>query len=184
MGGPNKLLSPVDGVTMVERAVRAALDSRCTQVVVVTGWQADQVEAAFEAVPASKPITVVRNPGFAQGLASSLRCAMAGLPETIDAAVVQLADMPWILAPHIDRLIDGFDPRLAPIVVPVRDGRRGHPVLWPRRLFSAIGELTGDFGARALLVQHASQVQAVPFDTDAIFEDVDTPAQLDRARRP
>jgi len=33
---------------MIERAVRAALNSRCTQVVVVTGWQADRVEAALE----------------------------------------------------------------------------------------------------------------------------------------
>jgi molybdenum cofactor cytidylyltransferase len=183
MGGPNKLLSEVGGVTMIERAVRAALDSRCTQAVVVTGWQAELVESAFEAVPALKEVTVVRNPEFAAGLASSLRCAVASLPETLDAAVVQLADMPWVCASHIDRLLEAFDPRQPAIVVPVRDGRRGHPVLWPRRFFPAIGGLTGDFGARELLLRHASEVHEVPFDTDAIFEDVDTPAELDRARR-
>jgi len=64
-------------MTMIERAVRAAIDSRATQVVVVTGWQADRVEVAVEAVPASKPVTLVRNPQYATGLASSLRCAVA-----------------------------------------------------------------------------------------------------------
>ena len=183
MQGRNKLLCEVDGATMIERAVRAALNSRCTQVVVVTGWQADRVEAALEAVPASKPVTVVHNPQYAAGLASSLRCAVAMLPQSIDAALVQLGDMPWIVAAHIDRLIEAFDPLAPMIVVPVRDGRRGHPVLWPKSFFSALGALSGDIGARGLIERFASTVRTVPFDTDAIFVDVDTPEQLDRAQQ-
>jgi molybdenum cofactor cytidylyltransferase len=183
MRARNKLLCEVDGMTMIERAVRAAIDSRATQVVVVTGWQADRVQVAVEAVPASKPVTLVRNPQYATGLASSLRCAVATLPESTDAALVQLADMPWVRAAHIDRLIEAFDPREPAIVVPVREGRRGHPVVWPRRHFSALRELTGDAGARELLVRYASEVRAVPFDTDAIFDDIDTPEQLIEARR-
>jgi molybdenum cofactor cytidylyltransferase len=183
MRARNKLLCEVDGMTMIERAVRAAIDSRATQVVVVTGWQADRVQVAVEAVPASKPVTLVRNPQYATGLASSLRCAVATLPESTDAALVQLADMPWVRAAHIDRLIEAFDPREPAIVVPVREGRRGHPVVWPRCHFSALRELTGDAGARELLVRYASEVRAVPFDTDAIFDDIDTPEQLIEARR-
>ena len=37
----------------------------------------------------------------------------------------------------------------------------------------------GDVGAREVLQRHASQVEAVAFDDDAIFADVDTPAALD-----
>jgi molybdenum cofactor cytidylyltransferase len=179
MDGCNKLLCEVDGVPMIERAVRAAVDSRCAQVVVVTGWQADRIEAAL----ASMPVSIVRNPDYAAGLAGSLRRGMASLPDEIDAALIQLADMPWISAGHIDRLIDAFDPAEPMIVVPMRAGRRGHPVLWPRRFFEQIGRLTGDVGARELLARNASQVRAVAFDSDAIFEDVDTPEQLAQARR-
>jgi len=182
MRGRNKLLCEVGGVTMIERSVRAALDSRCTSVVVVTGWQADRVEAELAVLPASKPVTVVRNPQYATGLASSLRFAIRMLPDSIDAALVQLADMPWISAAHIDRLIEAFDPRQPTIVVPVRDARRGHPVLWPRRFFQPICELSGDVGARELLVQHQAETRLVAFDTDAIFEDIDTPEQLLDAR--
>jgi molybdenum cofactor cytidylyltransferase len=182
MSGPNKLLCEIGGMTMIERAVRAALDSRCTQVVVVTGWQADRVEAALAAAPASKPVTVVRNPHYASGLSSSLRSAVAILPGSLDAALVQLADMPWVGAHHIDRLIEAFDAGEPAIVAPFRDGRRGHPVLWPRRHLARLAELTGDAGARELLSRYASEVRAVPFDTDAIFEDVDTPDQLVRVR--
>jgi molybdenum cofactor cytidylyltransferase len=178
MGGRNKLLCEVGGTTMVERAVRAAIDSRCAEVVVVTGWQGDLVETAVGALAAPKPVKLVRNAHYETGLAGSLRCAVTQLPVTIDAAVVQLADMPWIASKHIDRLIDAFDSDQPAIVVPVRDGRRGHPVLWPRRHFSALCNLSGDVGARELLVRHASEVRAVPFETDVIFEDVDTPDEL------
>jgi molybdenum cofactor cytidylyltransferase len=105
------------------------------------------------------------------------------LPQTLDAALVQLADMPWIGAAHIDRLIEAFDPREPAIVAPFRDGRRGHPVLWPRDLFSALGALSGDIGARGLLERFAAHVRAVSFDSEAIFEDVDTPAALARAQQ-
>jgi len=174
MGGPNKLLCQIDGVPLIERAVRAALDSRCAQVLVVTGFQADRIEAAL---PPGR-VSVVRNPDYAAGLATSLRRGVLSLPCDVDAVVIQLADMPRVGADHIDRLIEAFDPGQPAIVVPVRGDRRGHPVLWPRRFFAQLGELAGDVGAKGLLERHASQVRAVSFDTEAIFADVDTPGQL------
>jgi len=112
-----------------------------------------------------------------------LRCGLAALPDTLDAALVQLADMPWIEAAHIDRLIDAFDPRRPAIVAPWRDGRRGQPVLWPKDFFPALGALSGDTGARGLLERYAGSVRAVPFDTEAIFQDVDTPDELAQAQK-
>jgi len=183
MEGRNKRLCEIGGMTMVERAVRAALDSRCTQVVVVTGWQAQEVEAALDSVVESRPVTVVRNPQYATGLSSSLRCAVSMVPETIDAALVHLADMPWIGAAHIDRLIEAFDPRNPAIVAPFRNDRRGHPVLWPRVFLPMLGALGGDVGARWLLEQFAAQVHAVPFDDDSVVDDVDTQQQLVEAQQ-
>jgi molybdenum cofactor cytidylyltransferase len=183
MEGRNKLLCEVGGMTMIERTVRAALDSRCTQVVVVTGWQAQQVEAALDSLVESRPVMVVRNPQYATGLSSSLRCAVATLPETLDAALVLLADMPWIGAAHIDRVIEAFDPRAPAIIAPFRGGQRGHPVLWPKAYLPMLGALGGDVGARWLLERFADQVRAVPFDDAAVVEDIDTQQQLAEAQR-
>jgi len=191
MQGPNKLLREVGGMPMIERAVWAAVGSRCSQVVVVTGWQADLVQAAVRAEPAFAGVQIVHNPQYSQGLATSIRCAVAVVadrPEAgervnvADAALVQLADMPWVAATHLDRLIEAFDPAAPSIVAPVRNGRRGNPVLWPRRHFAALAALQGDAGARELLLQLVSEVRTVPFDTDAIFQDIDTREQLEAAR--
>jgi len=80
---------------------------------------------------------------------------------------------------HIDRLIEAFDP-LAPMIV-VRSAMAGAATCAVAQEFLLrSGRLSGDIGARGLIERFASTVRSVPFDTDAIFVDVDTPEQLDR----
>jgi molybdenum cofactor cytidylyltransferase len=174
MGGANKLLQRVQGVPMLRRVVNAALASRCTSVRVVTGFAAPDAEACLHGLD----VAFTHNPDFPTGMASSLRHGLAALDPEADAAVVLLADMPFIDGGHIDRLIDAFDPEWPGIVTLVKDGRRGNPVLWPRAHFVEMQAVEGDVGARELLQRHAGQVQAVACDDDAIFADIDTPAAL------
>ena len=174
MGGGNKLLQPVGGVPMLRRAANAALALRCTSVVVVTGFAADETQACL----AGLDVKLTHNPQHLTGMASSLRCGLAALAADVDAVVVLLADMPCIHGGHIDRLIDAFDPQQPKIVVPMKDGRRGNPIVWPRAFFVEMQAVEGDVGARDLLRRHADRIEAVTFDDDAIFADVDTPAAL------
>lgn len=174
MGGANKLLCEVDGVPMVRRAVNAALASRCVSVQVVTGHQAEAVAATL----AGLDVECLHNPAHATGMASSLRTGLAALPDEADAVVVVLADMPRVDALLIDRLIAAWDPRAPRIVAPVRGGRRGNPILWPRALVAEMAAVEGDVGARSLLQTHADSVTRIEWDDDAIFADVDTPEAL------
>jgi molybdenum cofactor cytidylyltransferase len=66
--------------------------------------------------------------------------------------------------------------------VPVRDGRRGNPVLLPRRFFSEMQSVTGDVGARGLLGAHGEAVVELPVADEASFVDVDTPEALQALR--
>lgn len=180
MGGGNKLLREVGGVPMLRRVVNAALASRCSPVRVVTGYAAEEARACL----AGLDVDYAHNPDYLTGMASSLRCGLASLPDQADAVLVLLADMPCIHGGHIDRLLAAFDPAQAKIVVPMKDGRRGNPVLWPRRFFAEMKAVEGDVGARELLRCHPGQIDTVAFDDDAIFADVDTPAALSELSDP
>ena len=179
MAGSNKLLQPVAGVPMVRRAANAALASRSTAVVVVTGFDADAVRESL----AGLDLEFANNPEHASGMASSLRAGLGALPADTDAVVVVLGDMPMVTAAHIDSLIAAFDPARGNIVVPVKGDRRGNPILWPRALFAEMQQVQGDVGARELLKIHAGRVDSVACGDDAIFADVDTPDAL-RALEP
>jgi molybdenum cofactor cytidylyltransferase len=180
MGGPNKLLAELSGKKLVRIAAEQALASKATDVVVVTGHQADLVAQALSGLN----VKLVFNPEFAGGLASSVKAGIAAVPETADGALICLGDMPLIDAGLIDHLIDAFAPdRGNLIVLPVAEGRRGNPVLWSRRFFDELMTLEGDVGARHLIAKHGEAVAEVPVEGSSAFLDIDTPQALDAARR-
>jgi molybdenum cofactor cytidylyltransferase len=180
MGGPNKLLAELDGKKLVRIVAEQALASKASEVIVVTGHQADLVEQAL----AGLKVKFARNPDFAGGLASSVKSGIAAVHEKADGAVVCLGDMPLISAQLIDRLIETFEPdRGHLIAVPVSEGRRGNPVLWSRRFFRELMTLDGDIGARYLIAKHAEAVAEVPVEGDSAFLDIDTPQALEAARQ-
>jgi molybdenum cofactor cytidylyltransferase len=173
--GRNKLLLPIDGIPMVARAVDALIASAATDIVVVTGHQADQVRAVL----AGRAVAFVHNPEFAGGLSTSVKAGIAALPEDADGALVCLGDMPLVGPAHLDRLIAAFNPLEGRLIcVPTYDGQRGNPVLWARQLFGEMAGLSGDVGARGLLERHADAVCEVAMNDAGVLLDVDTPAAL------
>jgi molybdenum cofactor cytidylyltransferase len=180
MGGPNKLLAELGGKPLVRLVTEQALASKAHDVIVVTGHQAELVEKAL----AGLDVKFVRNPDFAEGLASSVKAGVAAVPDDADGAVICLGDMPMISAQLIDHLIEAFAPdRGNLIAVPVSDGRRGNPVLWSRRFFNELMALDGDIGARHLIARHGEAVAEVAVEGFGAFLDIDTPQALEAARR-
>ena len=180
MGSANKLLQKIDGLPMLDRVVDAALASHAGPVVVVTGHQAGRIRKAL----GERPVTVVDNPRYGDGLSTSLIAGVDAVAAEADGVLVLLGDMPKLTGAHIDRLIAAFDTvEGREIIVPVCRGKAGNPVLFGRRFFPALKALSGDTGARALIGENSEAVCEVAVDDDAIFVDVDTPAALARLNR-
>jgi molybdenum cofactor cytidylyltransferase len=188
MGGPNKMLADANGEPLIVHAVKAALESQAVEIVVVLGHMAEQVRAAIEAsIPDRPRLRFVTNPDFAEGLSTSVRTGIGALSANIDAAVVQLGDMPGVGAGLLNRLIAAFSPvEGRAICVPTVGGKRGNPVLWARRFFLEMATLSGDSGAKHLIGEHADLVCEVEMAGEAAITDIDTPEALTawRARSP
>lgn len=180
MGGPNKLLADAAGEALVVHAVKAALTSQAVEVVVVLGHMADEIRGAIEKAILPKPsLRFVTNPDFTEGLSTSVRTGVGALGTAIDAAIVQLGDMPGVGAPLLDRLIAAFSPvEGRSICVPTVSGKRGNPVLWARRFFPEMATLSGDSGAKHLIGEHADLVCEVEMAGEAAITDIDTPEAL------
>jgi molybdenum cofactor cytidylyltransferase len=176
-----KLVADLDGRPIVRRVAEAALAAKARPIVVVTGFARDAVEAAL----AGLDVGVAFNPEFASGLASSLKTGLSAMPPDVAGALVLLGDMPWTEAGQIDALIEAFLARQGALAAaPVRDGRRGNPVLLGRRLFEAAMRLEGDKGARGLIgaLGAGELVEAEASGIGASF-DIDTADDLAAAAR-
>ena len=175
-GASPKLLSPLDGKPLVRHAAEAAVAADLGPVVAVLGHASGEVRDAL----AGLTLTLVENPDYADGMATSLRTGVGAMPATVPAALVLLGDMPRIGPGLLVRLAEAFrGAEVAPsAVVPVRDGQRGNPVLLNRRLLAPeIASLTGDRGAGPLLARR-DDVLELPVDEAGVLIDVDTPAAL------
>lgn len=176
MGNTHKLLASLDGIPIGLRAVNAALASLAASVTVVTGHEAESIEALV----AGPRVATVHNPDYAEGMSTSLRCGIAALPPESEGVLVMLGDMPHIDASHLDRLIEAFAATPSKIIAPMQGGKRGNPVLWPRHYFTELQSISGDQGAREMLMRHAELITEVEMTDEAIFFDVDEPQDLAR----
>jgi molybdenum cofactor cytidylyltransferase len=173
--GSPKQLAELDGVPLLQHAIDAMLAvPSLDRVVVVLGNVAEEVAAAVKFASA-EPV-VCRE--WEEGMAASLRCGVAELPDA-DWVVVTLGDMPGVTPEAIEAVMAGAGPDVDAVRAEY-GGRGGHPVALSRTLLDRVGDLRGDVGARDLLGD--ARVGAVEALHLARPDDVDTPEELEAIR--
>ncbi|MQP65363.1 NTP transferase domain-containing protein [Niveispirillum sp. SYP-B3756] len=175
MGQKNKLLLPLQGKPLLRHVVDAAVASQLSGLTLVTGHD----DAAVRAMLNGQPLHITHAADHAAGMSASLKVGLASLPADLDGVMVLLGDMPLVTAADIDRLIAAFSPADGRgICVPSHGGQRGNPILWNSTYLPEMQGLSGDRGARDLLLRHATAICDVPMDRDGVLRDADTPEAL------
>ena len=176
MGETNKLLTEIDGASLVRWVAEAVVASRAAEVIVVTGHEPYLVRNALSGLD----IRFIHNPYYPDGHSTSLHAGIGAVAKEYSGAVVLLGDMPRVTVNVVDSLIERFHEEHENVICrPKFDGRPGNPVLWPREFFPDILEISGDTGARHLLKRFADRVSGVEVDESGILLDIDTPGDLE-----
>lgn len=180
-GPENKLLQEIGGIALVRRVALVLAASRVHEIVVVTGPDREAVRAALGGIA----VTFAHNAGHAGGMGGSVATGIRAVGANNAGALVCPGDMPGLDAPLIDRLIDAFEASGATrIVYPVlAGGGQRNPVIWPRRLFARLEQLSGEGGAKPILAEHAAECTGIEIVGDARFDDIDTAEELEGFRR-
>lgn len=95
-----------------------------------------------------------------------------------DAALVCLADMPYVLPSTYSLVAKSV--RTESIVVPCYRGARGHPIAFGSTYLDELRTLTGDAGGRAILDMHSAKIFTLTVDDDGILVDIDTQEDFDK----
>lgn len=172
MGRPKTLL-PLGAGTVLSTVAERVLQSAVDRLVLVLGHEAERVRAGVR-LPDDPRLRIVVHPGWALGMASSLRAGLEA-SEDADAVLVVLGDQPGLDPRAIDRLLAAWRDG-ARIAAVAHGDRLTHPVLFDRSLFAALRRLQGDTGARAILRDHRDEVVQVP---GVPLRDLDAPADYE-----
>lgn len=175
MGEP-KLLLRHEGRTLLELALEKARRVSDLALVVLGAHSETYGPLALAA-----GATVVMNPGWREGLASSLGAGVAALPPEAEAALVVLPDQPFVPLVHLQALLECHFETRAPLVLSRYQDTEvlGAPGVVARSLFGALQTLRGEQGAKRLAARSA--YRTVPL---AQAEDVDSPGDALRLLGP
>jgi molybdenum cofactor cytidylyltransferase len=175
MGSPKALLAWGNG-TLLDSAVHQARTAGIGHIVVVLGPATRHLAAALT------DVSVTFNPEPATGRSMSIRIGSLGVPDDVDAVVVQSVDQPCS-AEVLVKLMAGREAADADVAIPVFEGRRGHPVCVAGRLLGELRAVTEQTaGLRALVRGHAERSVEVPVDTESVVWNLNDPAAYAAAR--
>jgi len=167
--GSPKLLLPLGNSTILEQSVDNLLNSKVTEITVVIGYHAHEARRII----ASKPVKIVVNRLYRQGMSTSLRAGLGMVNSHAAAVMIALADLPFIPTATVNTLIEAFKYSNRGIIVPVHNSRRGHPVIFSIKYKEELSQLTGDMGGREIIRRHSDDVLEVAVNSESIYQDID-----------
>jgi CTP:molybdopterin cytidylyltransferase MocA len=172
MGVSKAKLEFEPGVTLMEHAVQILRKAGCRYVVAVVNaaddWTARLADVAGAAV-------VINDRPKSQQI-DSIRLGLAHLPDDAAGAVVLPVDFPAIHVSTVTSMINAFEQKQPPVLVPVCLGRPGHPVIFSREIFYELMTDPLPRGAETVVESHRADRFELPINDPGILLDVDSPA--------
>lgn len=167
-GSQHKLLSHIDGQTIISRSLTAMTGSDLDGFILVSG--------ALDLSNHVNDVKVVHNPEWKTGQRSSVITAMEfARAQGYDAIVVGLADQPFLTSQAWINVSEST----SPIAIATYNGTRGNPVRLHSSVWDTFEDLDADpdAGARSLIHLHPELVREVACEGNSA--DIDTTEDLD-----
>ena len=170
--GKIKQLLPLSGKAILSYVIEAAIASLLDKVILVLGHAAREIQQMLN----YPEISIVYNPMYDRGQSYSVKYGLREVDRSVDAVMFLLADQPLVQPETINKLITAYAEERSLIVLPTFQGKRGNPVLFDRRLFQRLKNLSGDSGGKDLIDEYNDQISKVAVQDPGIHFDVDTQA--------
>jgi nicotine blue oxidoreductase len=178
MGSPKALL-PYQGRPFLDHLLEITKHPKIGVRRVVLGPHAEAI--ARETKLAAGEIVI--NDDWEKGQLSSIHAALHSLPSDVDGILLCLIDHPLISMDLITELIQAFYATNAPVILPVFEGKRGHPVIFSARTFTELLAAPLEEGARAVVWAHANDLVQVATTEEGCVLNLNDPETLARATR-
>lgn len=172
--GRSKPLLPWGHQTVIEAIIKRLVPLRLSDIVVVTGHEAENVRAVVKAMG----VKTVHNAEYATGeMLSSLQAGIKALDHTISACLVVLGDQPQLSPRLVTEILIAYAEGAGTIIAPSYNNRRGHPILIDRRYWSQLLDLPAGSAPRDVINAYPDEIGYVIAKDDSSLRDMDTPEE-------
>jgi molybdenum cofactor cytidylyltransferase len=179
MGSPKALL-PYQGRPFLEHLLEVTAHREIGVRRVVLGAHAEPISKAVNL----KPDEIVINQDWEKGQLSSIQAALRSLPPGTNGMLLCLIDHPLISSALVQDLIEHFNKTKGLIVLPVYEGRRGHPVIFSASLYDELLQAPLETGARSVVWAHKGEIEEVRTNEEGCVLNLNDPETMNTALRP
>ncbi len=160
--------------------IRHCLDSLYTAGIkdIVTVLSPEQEQIRQELIGLAVRIAINDKPG--SDMAESVRVGLACADSSTTGVMVCLADHPLVTAETIEAIVRTHSVDRSKIIIPVYEGRRGHPTLFPKKI---AGEIYSGINLREIVRKDPSRVRCLDLTDHGIVSDIDTMEDYEAALR-
>ena len=164
------MLLKFNGKTMIEKVLENVAESDSDSILVVLGaGMEDLIDLVRK-----YDVKYCYNNNYRDGMLSSVQCGFKNLPSDTAATLVFQGDQPFITPSVINMVINAYKTSGKGIVIPVYEGKRGHPLLLDKKYSDRIDRLDPAEGLRSITYLNSSDVLEVETDEPGILRDFDT----------
>lgn len=163
----NKLLLKYKGKTLIETILDTFLRIDFLEKILVTR------EEEILQLGKNNGFITIENKHADKGISESIKLGIQA-SNGCDGYMFFTVDQPLLDENIINKLMKVFHQDPSYIIVPRHKGRRGSPVVFPRKFKKDLLGLEGDTGGKSIINKYLSQVRFVEIDDEKSLFDVDT----------
>lgn len=169
-----KLLLPIEDIPIIERVIKAVKASSIDEIIVI--YQHPEIKKISEIYD----INTIYNPDAHRGQSQAMKLGVKASSDETKGYMFFVGDQPFLNKNIINHLIDCFKENPCHIVVPLYNGQRGNPIIFPEKYKNSLLKIEGDQGGRGLIQEAIEKVRFVVIGDANIGKDIDTWQQYEK----
>ncbi|MEM1524539.1 MAG: nucleotidyltransferase family protein [Nitrososphaerales archaeon] len=175
----NKMLYKLNGEPIIRRVVSKVLKSVVDKVVVVVGYESEKVKSVISDLNCN----IVYNPKYEEGMSTSVKAGLSHVINEAEAIVIIPGDCAFIEAEDVNKVVKEFKECGEDIIVISYKGRKGHPILFSKRIFNDISNINEKgMGLKEVLIKYSNKIRKVESESPRVLIDIDTKEDLLKLR--
>ena len=171
--GSSKQLLLLSGKPFIRHCLDNLLEAGLQDIIVVLGPTGREIEPVISDLP----VSIAWNPALKSDMADSVRIGLGALPKHVAGVLVCLGDHPLVKAATIKEIITYCDTHPDKIIIPVFNGKKGHPTLFPRAVIEEIFTVST---LRDIIHRETERIALLDIFDPGVTVDIDTPEDFQR----
>ena len=169
-----KQLLPWKGSTLLVHTLKTLLRVQKEHLFMVLGANSEFIKTESQLV--SKPVTLLKNERWQNGLGSSISCGIDYVlkqQQQFDGILICLADQPLLTSAYYTEMLELFKMSSVSIIATKYPNKSGVPAVFSAELARELIHLKEDYGARFLMSKYKDEMLVL--DAGELIVDIDTP---------